>query len=140
MAQYKVVDATIPQSLTGKAGNVEAGRKAAIDRKKGNCLACHAIPEIAEQPFHGEVGPALDDIGARSTAAEMRMRLVDPKAINDATIMPSFYKVGTHNVLKKWVGKTMLSAQEVEDIVAYLMTLNGVDQKKLDVLDKPAVQ
>ncbi|MCK5546847.1 MAG: sulfur oxidation c-type cytochrome SoxX [Rhodospirillaceae bacterium] len=122
MVSFEIVDETIPQSLTGKAGDPVAGRKTAINRKKGNCLACHVMP-IPEQQFHGLIGPTLDDTGDRFTEAELRMRMVDSKVFDESTMMPSFYKTGQHMVLKKFVGKTILSAQEVEDVVAYLMTL-----------------
>lgn len=128
-ATYSVVKDTIPQSLTGKAGDPIAGRKAAISRKKGNCLACHVISDIKEQQFHGEVGPELSDVGSNYSAAELRLRVVDPKIVNPDSIMPSFHKVKTNNILKKWKGKTVISAQEVEDIVAYLMTLKGTYSK-----------
>lgn len=123
-AEYTVVDETIPASLTGKPGDPVAGKKAAIHRKKGNCLACHVMP-IPEEQFHGEVGPDLSDVGDNYSEAELRMRLVNPKILNPETIMPSFLTPGTHDVLKKFVGKTILKPQEVEDIIAYLMTLKG---------------
>lgn len=123
-AEYKVVDDTIPKSLTGKAGDAKNGRKLAINKKKGNCLACHALP-IPEQQFHGEVGPQLYDVGSNLSEAEMRLRLVDPKVLNEGTIMPSFLKAGKTRVMKKFAGKTILKPQEVEDIIAYLVTLKG---------------
>ncbi len=114
---------SIPESLTGKAGDPVAGRETAIGRKKGNCLGCHVMP-IPEQPFHGEVGPDLSDVGSRLSAGEMRLRIVDPMVLNEGTIMPAFYKTdGFHRVLKKFQDKTILSAQEVEDVIAYLLTL-----------------
>ena len=122
MAAFEIVDGTIPQSLTGTPGDPANGRKVAINRKKGNCLACHVMP-IPEEQFHGETGPALDGVGGYSTEAELRMRMVDAKVINEDTMMPSFYKTGQHMVLKSFEGKTILSAQEVEDVVAYLLTL-----------------
>ncbi len=122
---YEVVDETIPQSLTGKAGDPVKGRKLAINRKKGNCLACHVMP-IPEQADHGEVGPPLNDVGGRLSPGEMRLRIVDSKTLNPDTIMPAFYRTtGFHRVQKKWKGKTIISAQDVEDIVAYLVTLKG---------------
>jgi sulfur-oxidizing protein SoxX len=123
-AEYSVVDNTIPASLTGKAGDPVAGKKLAIQRKKGNCLACHVMP-IPEEQFHGEVGPDLSNVGSNYTEAELRMRLVDPKVLNPDTIMPAFLKPGTHDVLKKFKGKTIIKAQDIEDIIAYLMTLKG---------------
>lgn len=123
LVAYKVVDHGIPKSLTGKAGNAAEGRKVAIHRQKGNCLACHVMP-IPEQQFHGEIGPDLAGVGSRYKEAEIRLRVVDPKVLNEDTIMPAFYKVtGLHEVHKKFKGKPVLSAQEVEDVVAYLMTL-----------------
>lgn len=122
---YKVYKDTIPVSLTGIGGNAAKGKKVAVNTRKGNCLACHVMP-VPEQPFHGAVGPDISDIGSRATPAELRMRIVDPKVLNPDTIMPAFYKSkGLHRVPKKFQGKTMLSAQEIEDIIAYLMTLKG---------------
>jgi sulfur-oxidizing protein SoxX len=124
MAKYKVVDEhSIPKSLTGKAGDAANGRKLAIHRKKGNCLACHKMP-IPEQLFHGTIGPDLAGVASRYSEAELRLRVVDPKVLNADTIMPSFYRESGYTaVLKQFKGKTIISAQDVEDIVAYLMTL-----------------
>ena len=121
--KYEVKDDAIQASLTGKAGDAANGKKLAINRKKGNCLACHAMP-IPEQAFHGNIGPDLKGVGSRYEAGELRLRVVDSKVVNEDTIMPAFYReVGLHRVLKKFKGKTVLAAQEVEDIVAYLTTL-----------------
>jgi sulfur-oxidizing protein SoxX len=124
MVMYDVVDeSSIPQSLTGSPGDATKGRETAINRKKGNCLACHVMP-IPEQPFHGLLGPDLTDVADRYTEGELRLRVVDPKVVNEDTIMPAFYKNdGLHRVLKKFKGKSILSAEDVEDIVAYLLTL-----------------
>lgn len=120
---YEVENLSIAQSLTGKPGDAAKGRQVAINRKKGNCLACHVMP-IPEQQFHGEVGPPLNGVAARTSAGQLRLRIVNPKTFNPNTIMPSFYRVeGFNRVMKKFQGKTMLTAQEVEDVVAYLMTL-----------------
>ncbi len=123
LVKYQVVKEGIAQSLTGTSGDAKTGRKTAIDRKKGNCLACHKLP-VPEQPFHGEIGPDLAGVASRLTAAEIRLRIVDPKVVNADTFMPAFYRTtGLHRVQKKWQGKTIIGAQDVEDIVAYLQTL-----------------
>lgn len=120
---YEIVDLGIPKSLTGKPGDPVNGKKLVIHRKKGNCLACHEMP-IPEEQFHGQVGPPLEDVGSRLDEGELRLRIVNPKEANPDTMMPAFYKAdGLHRVLKSFQGKTILSAQEVEDIVAYLLTL-----------------
>lgn len=123
-AAFKIVDGTsIPKALTAGAGDPDNGRAVAINRKRGNCLACHILP-IPEQPFHGKVGPDLSEIASTSNAGEMRLRIVNPKVLNPDTIMPAFYRSdGLNRVAKKFQGKTILTAQEVEDVVAYLMTL-----------------
>lgn len=121
-ADYTVVDGTIPASLTGKAGDAANGRKVAINRKQGNCLACHVMP-IPEQQFHGLIGPDLNGVGDRLEEADLRAMVVDSKIANEDSIMPSFHKTGQHRPLKKFAGKTILTAQQVEDVVAYLMTL-----------------
>ena len=124
LVKYEVKDGTsIPKSLTGKPGDAKKGRELAIHRKKGNCLACHSLP-IPEQSFHGDVGPDLKGVADRYSEGELRLRLVNPKVVNEDTIMPAFYKNdGLNRVMKKFKGKTVLAAQDVEDIVAYLVTL-----------------
>ncbi len=124
LVKFSVVDGqSIPASLTGKPGDPVKGREVAIHRKKGNCLACHTLP-APDQPYHGEVGPGLNGVASRLSEGEIRLRIVNPKYANPATIMPAFYRTeGLHRVAKKFQGKPMLTAEEVEDVVAYLMTL-----------------
>jgi sulfur-oxidizing protein SoxX len=123
LVEYQINNDAIATSLTGKVGDPVNGKKLAINRKKGNCLACHSMP-IPKQAFHGNIGPSLKGISNRYSEGELRLRIVNPKVLNSETIMPAFYKAdGFNRVIKKFAGKTIISAQEVEDIVAYLMML-----------------
>ncbi len=124
LVAYNIVDeVSIPEPLTDQPGDPVKGREVAISRKKGNCLACHVMP-IPEQSFHGEIGPDLNGIASRYEIGELRLRVVNSKALNPDTMMPAFYRNdGFHRVAKKFQGKTILGPQEVEDLLAYLMTL-----------------
>ena len=114
----------VAASLTGVAGDPANGRKVFMNRKKGNCLACHVNDDMSEQSFHGEVGPELNGVGDRWEAAELRGIVVNAKMMFDGTIMPGFYKDSGYNrILKSFEGKSVLTAQEVEDVVAYISTL-----------------
>ena len=117
-------EGAVKQSLTGQAGNADEGRKIFVNRKLGNCLACHANTDLSKEQFHGEVGPSLDGAADRWSEAELRGLMVDSKKTFDGTIMPGFY-VGKDfpRTKEKFKGKTILTAQQVEDIVAYLVTL-----------------
>ncbi|MBO9425920.1 sulfur oxidation c-type cytochrome SoxX [Labrenzia sp. R4_1] len=120
-----IEDMELKVSLTGTPGDATVGRETFADRKKGNCLACHANEDLKDQLFHGEVGPELNGVADRWTEEQLRAIVVNSKAVfGDQSIMPGFYtmKVGV-NVAEKHQGKTILSAQDVEDVVAYLMTL-----------------
>ncbi len=116
----------IDRPLGDLIGNAERGRALAADGRKGNCLACHTLP-IPEQAFHGTVGPPLDGVGARLSTAQIRLRVVDQQRLNPNTVMPPFYRpfAQLHQVAWEFENKTFLTAQEVEDIVAYLSTLKG---------------
>ncbi len=126
LVKYQIVGGeSIDRSLTGQPGDPANGRKLAIDRRLGNCLACHVLP-IPEQQFHGDVGPDLSESAGNLSEGEIRLRIVNPKVVNPDTIMPAFYRNdGFERVLKNFQGKTMLSAQQVEDVVAYMMTLKS---------------
>ena len=128
---YEIVgDIAIPKPLTDKPGDPARGRKLIANRKKGNCLACHKIDQMKDYPFHGEIGPDLSDLASNMPAEEIRLRLVNPKVINPDTIMPAFYRVeGLYRVMKKFRGKPILTAQEIEDIISYLVTLKKPEKK-----------
>lgn len=121
----------VEASLTGAPGNPDEGRTIMTTKSIGNCVSCHAAEAYADVPFHGEVGPILDGAGDRWTEAELRGILVDAKKTYDGTVMPAFYKVdGFTRPGDAYTGKAapadlppLLSAQQIEDVVAYLMTL-----------------
>jgi L-cysteine S-thiosulfotransferase len=109
--------------LTDRPGDPARGREIVLDTARGNCLICHPMP-IAEAKFHGDVGPDLAGVGSRYSAGEIRLRVVDAKRLNPNSIMPAYYRAeGLHRVLKEYRGKPILTRQEVENVVAYLMTL-----------------
>jgi sulfur-oxidizing protein SoxX len=116
---------TMDTPLTSLPGDPARGRQVARDLGKAACLICHAMP-IPEEPDHGTIGPPLAGVGKRYTAGELRMRLVDSTVANPDTVMPSYYRTdGLYRVLGTFRGQTIYSAQEVEDVVAYLMTLTA---------------
>jgi sulfur-oxidizing protein SoxX len=118
------VDGTVEASLTGVAGDPVEGRKVFANRKQGNCLACHVNADLAEESFHGEVGPAMDGVADRWSEAELRAIVANSKMVFEGTIMPAFYvDAGYTRALEKFEGKSILSAQQVEDVIAYLTTL-----------------
>lgn len=121
----EIKNLSIDKPLTDMAGSAESGRKIFANRKQGNCLACHMNSDMAEQLFHGEVGPSLDGAGARWSEAMLRTIVVNSKAVfTENTVMPGFYSLDVgKDVRKDLVGKTILDAQQVEDLVAYLATL-----------------
>lgn len=121
----KITDGILSTSLTGKPGDPAAGKKTFVGRKLGNCLACHTNKDASKQQFHGEVGPTLDGVADRHEPAALRAIIVNSKVVfGDQTLMPGFYrKAGLNRVGKKFKGKTILSPQQVEDVLAYLLTL-----------------
>ena len=122
--EVKFEDGAVLASLTDAAGNPEEGAKVFMNRKLGNCLACHMNADMEEQPFHGEVGPPLDGAGDRWSTEELRGIVSNSKEMFPDTIMPAFYRdAGFNRSLDKFEGKSILSAQQVEDVVAYLLTL-----------------
>jgi len=105
-------------------GTPDAARGlAVIQGRDGNCLLCHAIPETGAR-FMGDLGPSLAGVGGRLSASELRLRLVDSLRLNPDSLMPSYYKTdGLNQVGEPWRGKTILTAQQIEDTIAYLLTL-----------------
>ena len=119
---YAVVGDAIPQSLTGHPGDAARGRALVLERSS-TCILCHSGP-FPEEKFQGDLAPDLTGAGGRWSEGQLRLRLVDASRLNPATIMPSYYRVdGLERVGAAWRGKPMLSAGQIEDIVAYLTTL-----------------
>lgn len=111
--------------LTDSPGAPEEGEKAFVDRSLGNCLACHSVTALQGQQFHGDVAPPLDGVADRWSPEELRAIVADAKQVfGEQSMMPGFYSLNVGiNVRQDLVGKTILTAQQVEDIVAYLLTL-----------------
>jgi L-cysteine S-thiosulfotransferase len=119
---FTVVGDAIPASLTGAAGDAARGRALVVDRTS-TCILCHSGP-FPEQRFLGDVAPSLAGTGGRWSEGEIRLRLVDASRLNAATIMPAYYRIdGLDRVGRAWQGKPILTAEQIEDIVAYLATL-----------------
>jgi sulfur-oxidizing protein SoxX len=122
LRSYAVISDAIPQSLTGTAGDVARGRALVVERSS-TCILCHSGP-FPEQKFQGDLAPDLSGSGSRASEGQLRLRLVDASRLNAATIMPSYYRVdGLDRVGALWRGKPILSAEQIEDIVAYLVSL-----------------
>ena len=122
LRSYAVTGDAIPMSLTGAPGDAARGRALAVARSS-TCILCHSGP-FPEEKFQGDLAPGLAGAGSRWSEGQLRLRLVDASRLNAATIMPSYYRVdGLHRVGPAWRGKPILSAEQIEDIVAFLVTL-----------------
>ncbi|MDP6951450.1 MAG: sulfur oxidation c-type cytochrome SoxX [Alphaproteobacteria bacterium] len=105
------------------AGDPANGRTVFLDRERGHCLLCHRVASL-DEPFQGDIGPDLSAVGERLSPAQMRLRIVDPTRLNPDTAMPAYHRThDLHQVAEAYLGKPVLTAQEVEDVVAYLATL-----------------
>lgn len=127
----KFEEGAVATSISGVAGDPVEGRDIVTNKKKGNCVSCHTAEAYADIPFHGEVGPALDGAGSRWSEAELRGIVANAKMTFEGSIMPAFYKnSGYIRPGDAFTGKAapadlppVLSAQQIEDVVAYLLTL-----------------
>lgn len=113
----------IPQSLTGVRGDPARGREIVANRQVGLCLLCHRGP-FPEERFQGNLAPDLAGAGTRWSEGQLRLRIADSARITPATIMPAYHRTdGLTRVAPAWRGKPILGAQQIEDVVAFLMTL-----------------
>ena len=122
LAPYRVDGDAIEASLGGARGDAAKGREIVLGRES-NCLLCHTVPDPGGRPM-GNIGPPLAGVGGRFSPGQLRLRIVDSSRTNPQTPMPAYYRLdGLHGVATAFRGKPILSAQEVEDVVAYLATL-----------------
>ena len=116
-------NAPLPGPLTDRPGDPAAGRTLFVGRDGGHCVLCHCVDSL-DAPFQGNVGPDLSAAGARLSAAQIRDRIVDPTRANPEAAMPAYYRTADlRQVEAQMQGRTVLTAQQVEDLVAWLVTL-----------------
>jgi len=122
--RWEVADYAIAEPLCGLAGDIQRGSEIATDSYRGNCLACHQLP-IPGIEAYGTIGPPLTGIAARLSVPMIRLRVVDTRHINPMSIMPGFYRDPRliNRPGEEFRGRTFLSAQQVEDVIAYMATL-----------------
>jgi sulfur-oxidizing protein SoxX len=120
---YTIVGDAIPAPLTGTKGVPANGRKIVMTRQVGLCLLCHSGP-FPEERFQGDLAPDLRGAGARWSEGQLRLRIVNAAKLNPNTIMPPYYVIeGLTNVAPSLRGKPLLTAEQIEDVVAFLATL-----------------
>lgn len=120
---YQVSGDAIEQPLAGAAGDAARGRSIVANRQQGLCLLCHSAP-IPEERFQGDLAPSLAGAGARYSPGQLRLRIVDPRLVNPQSFMPAFHSTANlSRVGRAWQDKPIFTAQQVEDVVAWLSTL-----------------
>jgi sulfur-oxidizing protein SoxX len=108
--------------IAAYAGNPEEGRAIATANAEASCILCHSIP--GAPGAQGNVGPSLAGVGARFGAAELKARIADASRINPDTVMPPYGRTsGLHQVAARYRGKPLLSDAQIDDVVAFLLTL-----------------
>jgi len=123
LVQYEIIGDSIPAPLTGKPGDAARGRAIVVSRQVGMCLLCHSGP-FPEERLQGTLAPSLAGAGSRNSIGQLRLRIVDASRFNPATIMPPYYRTeGLTRVAPAYINKPILTADQVEDVVAFLATL-----------------
>jgi len=121
-SSFSIANGEIVTRLSEAPPDPERGRKILVSRDS-NCILCHAAPETGER-FFGNLAPSLSGVGARLNAGQLRARIVAPQFFNRETIMPAYYRVeGLNRVAETYRGKPVLNAEQIEDVIAYLLTL-----------------
>ncbi|QRE75685.1 sulfur oxidation c-type cytochrome SoxX [Methylobacterium aquaticum] len=126
LAPVAIVGDAIPLPLDGRTGDAARGRSIATDTRKGLCPLCHT--GLGGAGPAGDLGPDLSEVGARLSEGQLRLRLVDGRVLNPATLMPSYYRTGGIRVAGAWRDRPVLEAGEIEDVIAYLVTLKGASR------------
>jgi sulfur-oxidizing protein SoxX len=123
LVPYAIVGDGIPASLTGAKGDAARGRAIVASRQVGLCILCHSGP-FPEVRLQGDLAPDLRGAGKRWSEAQLRLRIVDARRLNPDTIMPPYYRIdGLERVAAAWRGKPILTAGQIEDVIAWLVTL-----------------
>ena len=123
LAPYLIAGDAIPAPLTETKGDTDRGRAIVANRQVGLCLLCHSGP-FPQEKFQGTLAPDLKGAGSRATEGQLRLRIVDASRLNPQTIMPPYYSIeGLVRVAPAFQGKPLLTAGQIEDVVAYLATL-----------------
>jgi sulfur-oxidizing protein SoxX len=122
-SSFEAVGDAIPRPLTAEPGDAARGRSVVVNRDQGGCTLCHEVP--GETRF-GNIAPPLSGVGAKLSPGQLRLRVADSSRVNPQTPMPSYYRTeGLRQVAAAYRGRPILSAQQVEDVVAFLATLKG---------------
>ena len=117
----RIVGDTIPAPLSHEAGDAKQGKLVFVSRERGHCILCHTIEGLKAE-FQGNLGPDLSDVGNRLTSGQLRLRIVDITFLNPNTAMPPYFRIHDLNqVENRYKMQTILSAQEIEDLVSYLI-------------------
>ncbi len=118
----------IPNTLTDTPGNPERGRRVFSDRDAGHCVLCHEVSDL-DAEFQGNIGPSLTGVAGRLSSGQLRLRVVDYQLVQPGALMPSYYRNhDLHQVQDAFRGASILSAQDIEDVVAYLGDLKAEDE------------
>lgn len=125
LVPYTITGDAIKAPLTGALGSAPTGKKIFSERERGHCVLCHQVSSL-DVPFQGNVGPDLSHVGNRLTAGQIRLRIVDASLANPNTVMPPYYRTtGLNQVAAEHAGTPVLKAEEIEDVIAYLIGLKG---------------
>ena len=123
VVDFRVEGDAIPRPLVDAPGDVARGRAIVANRRVGLCLLCHSGP-FPEERFQGTLAPSLAGAGARWNAGQLRLRIADPRRLNPGTLMPSYHRAtDLQQVGAAFQGRPVLDAQQIEDVVAFLLTL-----------------